>query len=106
MSGLRGNAVDVRAAGAPACRTRSSGPRGHADAMKIDTAPTLLAPQPSRPVSGSEARSGTTEANRAGQVAALVAVTGIKDDVNDVIASGGFRRTLSQCPVKGALGHN
>ena len=74
--------------------------------MTIDTAPALLASGPSRPVSGSAARSGTTEANRAGQVAALVAVTGIKADVNDVIESGGFRRTLSQCPVKGALGHD
>jgi hypothetical protein len=58
----------------------------------------------SRPVSGSAARSGVTEVGDAVEVVALVAVTGIKDDVNDVIEPGAFRPRLFERPVKGPSG--
>ncbi len=57
-------------------------------------------------MSGSAARSGVTEVGDAVEVVALVAVTGIKDDVNDVIEPGAFRPRLFERPVKGALGHD
>ena len=55
-------------------------------------------------MSGSAARSGVTEVGDAVEVVALVAVTGIKDDVNDVIEPGAFRPRLFERPVKGPSG--
>ncbi len=37
---------------------------------------------------------------------AIVAVTGVKDDVDDIIVPGAFRRTLAERQIKGVLGHD
>ena len=36
----------------------------------------------------------------------IVAVTGIEDDVNDIIVPGAFRRTLGERQIKGVLAHS
>jgi len=76
--------------------------------LEHKSAPTMLAPRPGPAAVevGSAARSGVTEVDGAGQVVALVAVTGTVDDVNDVIEPGAFRRSLRERQVKGVLGHD
>jgi hypothetical protein len=71
--------------------------------LEHKSAPTMLAPQPGPAAVevGSPARSEVTEVDGAGQVVALVAVTGVEDDV---IEPGAFRRTLRERQVKGILG--
>ena len=76
--------------------------------MEYKSAPTMLAPRPGPAAAkvGSPARSGMTKVDSAGQVVALVAVTGVEDDANDVIEPGAFRRTLRERQVQGVLGHD
>jgi hypothetical protein len=54
-------------------------------------------------LSSRAALSGVTEVDGAG---ALVAVTGVEDDVSDVIESGAFRASLRERKVRGVLGHD
>ena len=76
--------------------------------MEHKSAPTMLAPRPGPSAAkvGSAALSGVTEVDGAGQIVALVAVTGVVDDVDDVIEPGAFRRSLRERQVKGVLGHD
>lgn len=74
--------------------------------LESKSAPAMLAPSPSAPVPSSTALSGVTEVDGAGHVVALVAVTGIVDDVQDVIEPGAFRRTIKERRVRGVLGHD
>jgi len=76
--------------------------------MEYKGAATLLAPRPGVAAVevGSAARSGVTEVDSAGQIVALVAVTGIVDDQNDLLECGVFRRSLRERQVKGVLGHD
>ena len=69
--------------------------------LEYKGAPAMLAPRPGPAAVevGSAARSGVTEVDGAGQVVALVAVTGVEDDVNDVIEPGAFRRSLRERQV-------
>jgi len=73
--------------------------------LEHKSAPTMLAPRPSRPVSSRAALSRVTEVDDAGELVALVAVTGVEDDVRDVIEPGAFRSTLRERQVRGVLGH-
>ena len=86
----------------PMSRTRP--PTG----LEHKSAPTMLAPRPGPSAAkvGSAALSGVTEVDGAGQIVALVAVTGVVDDVDDVIECGAFRRSLRERQVKGVLGHD
>ena len=87
---------------APWSRTRP--PTG----LEHKSAPAMLAPRPGPSAAkvGSAALSGVTEVDGAGQIVALVAVTGVVDDVDDVIEPGAFRRSLRERQVKGVLGHD
>lgn len=50
---------------------------------------------------------GPAEPDQRGMITALVAVTGVKDQVNDIIVPGAFRRTLAERPrPKVCLGHD
>lgn len=49
---------------------------------------------------------GSTEPDHKGIVETLVAVTGVKDDVGDVIVPGAFARTLKSRKPKVVLGHD
>lgn len=48
----------------------------------------------------------TTADPGTGVVEALVAVTGVRDDVGDIIVPGAFKRTLVERKPKGVLGHD
>ena len=76
--------------------------------LEHKSAPAMLAPRPGPSAAkvGSAALSGVTEVDGAGQIVALVAVTGVVDDVDDVIEPGAFRRSLRERQVKGVLGHD
>jgi hypothetical protein len=76
--------------------------------LEHKAAPALLEPPPTlRVASPPEPGSGITAVDeRTGVVEAIVAVTGIRDDVNDVIEPGAFRRTLRERTPRMVLGHD
>jgi hypothetical protein len=53
---------------------------------------------------GSAALSGVTEVDGAGQIVALVAVTGVVDDVDDVIEPGASAVACGNARSRGSLG--
>ncbi|MFN2495620.1 MAG: hypothetical protein ABR608_06910 [Pseudonocardiaceae bacterium] len=94
------------ARGAPPARGRRAGDHGAHDeqhrppaGLEIKAAATMLAPRPGAPApdTGSVAPEGIVEL--------IAAVTGVQDDVADVIVPGAFRRTIAERRPKVCSNH-